>query len=469
LINRKVSMRLEEAGVKDLIVALSEFDGLNIVADEALTSDKQLTVSVRDVPLKELMSYIARNMGIAFHLSENMIWVTESPEPPGAGPTLETRVYRLRQGFIPAPAAGGGGGGGDDAFSLGGGGGFGGEGDNELEDALETFLTDGPDGATYRIFRSRNLLIVKNSRENLRLVEELIRELDRQPLQVLIEARFITIGREDLLELGFDIPEFSLDGKDKDKESEVMTMDASSTFDAFKKKAVGHNLALTGILGNHTYKAVLHALEENGQARTLSAPRITVVNNQSARIRKGDKMYYFEEYEVQSVDEGQEGTSNELAPTGSPTELELGITLNVNVNIGNDGETIMLSLQPEIKQFQKWLNFTTSGSSDGENDTGTDAEQPGGLVSLPMVDESTVQTTVVVKSGETVVLGGMLQTKKNSTIRKIPILGDVPLIGPLFRHTEEAEEPEHLLIFVTGTVINDSGEFVEVRRADDGG
>ncbi len=473
LVNRKVSMTLTDAGVKDMVMALSKVEGLNIIADEALEAEKKLTISIKDVPLKELLSYIARNMGIAFYVGENTIWVTKSDDS-GGGPKLETRIYQIRHGFIPALQKSKGGG------RSGGGGGGGDKGpsnpeDNELEDAIEGLLNaNPPDGAMYQIFKSRNLLLVRNTRENLRVLEELLQAFDRPPLQVLIEARFLTIGEGDLAEIGLDIPEFSLDGRDLGDKAMIMTMDGVTKFKDFKNAANGANITLSGILGNHTYRAVLHALKEKSSTRTLSAPRITVVNNRTARIRKGDTMYYFEEYDLQSiqttVQNGTAGTVTQLVPSGSPTELELGITFTVKPSVGNDGKTIQLALEPDITQFIEWLNFQTSGDSGGTNNTNTTntsssntTEQPGGLVSLPKINESKLQTTVVVNSGDTVVLGGTLESKHSKTVRKVPILGDIPYLGVLFRHTEEQTEPQHLLIFVTATVIGTSGDLMDYR------
>ena len=470
LVSQKVTLNFPDAiGVKDLLLALNRLDQVNFIADETLTEEQQITLNVVDVPLVEVLSYVARNMGVAFHVGENTIWVTESDEPPGTGPELETHVYRLRSGFIPSLGGGGGGGGGGDDD-----GGFGGgmaDEDTDLEDVLDAFLADGPEGATYRIYRNRNLLVIKNSRENLRLAEELLKEFDREPYQVLIEARFINISQEDLSELGFDIPEFALDGRDADDTAALMSLSAASTFEGFKNATVGSNISIAGILGNHTYEAVLHALEETGRSRTLSAPRITVLNNQTARIRKGDVMYYFEEYDIETTPGGDGADTNSLVPTGTPTELKLGITLEVKVNIGNDGKTIILALHPEITEFIEWLNFEVSGAG-GEDDGGDnqdtgDSQQPAGLVSLPRTNESTLSTAVAVNSGETVVLGGTLETRKTRNVSKVPLLGDIPYIGVLFRHTEEVDEPQHLLIFVTATVIGKSGEFLDIRQSDD--
>ena len=82
---------------------------------------------------------------------------------------------------------------------------------------------------------------------------------------------------------------------------------------------------------------------------------------------------------------------------------------------------------------------------------------------LPRTHEQSVTTTVGVQSGETVVLGGMIEQSKKHTVKKIPLLGDLPFIGWLFRRTTTENEPVNLLIFVTATVINDRGEYVRTR------
>jgi type IV pilus assembly protein PilQ len=200
---------------------------------------------------------------------------------------------------------------------------------------------------------------------------------------------------------------------------------------------------LSGILGNTTYQAVLDALQQSSSSKTLSAPRVTVTNNRRARIHRGSKRYYFEEYDLQSVDLGDLGKGTKLVPTGKPKELELGYVLDVKVNAGNDGRTVMLALRPEITDFAGWDEFESAR--------------------LPIVDKNELATTVVVGSGETVVLGGMINKLETSEVQKVPFLGDLPVLGYLFRHKETNDEPQHLLIFVTATLIGSSGEFLEVE------
>ena len=463
LINKKISLSLESADVAQLVEELNA-NGLNVIADDALQSEKTLTVKFKDVPIKELFAYIARNMGIAFYVGENMVWVTEGET--GGGPKLETRIIRLPQGFVPEVPQGGGGAPG----ARGGGGNVAAVQDTDLEDVLTSFRSDSPEGASFRIFRDRNILVIRDTRENLRFAEELIKEFDKPPLQVAIEARFITINEDDLRDVGVEMnQQLTADGRslavppfsNRFGPEAVKAISSLSKFGEVDTESGEGNVILSGVIGNRIFETVIRMIETKSSAVSLSVPRVTVMNNRTARIRKGDKLYYFEEYDTASIDMGDQGTRTTLVPTGSPTELPIGLTLDVRVNIGNDKKTIMLGLKPEIVKFIKWesYNYVNSDDDDDDDDDDTMAQ-----IKLPRTNEQMIATSVEVQSGETVVLGGLLEQTKSNEVRKIPLLGDLPIIGFLFRRTIKSYEPKNLLIFVTARIINSRGEFVKVRE-----
>ncbi len=462
LINKKISLSLESADVAQLVEELNA-NGLNVIADDALQSEKTLTVKFKDVPIKELFAYIARNMGIAFYVGENMVWVTEGET--GGGPKLETRIIRLPQGFVPEVPQGGGGAPG----ARGGGGNVAAMQDTELEDVLTSFLSGSPEGASFRIFRDRNILVIRDTRENLRFAEDLIKEFDKPPLQVAIEARFITINEDDLRDVGVEMnQQLTADGRslavppfaNRFGPEAVKAISSLSKFGEVDTESGEGNVILSGVIGNRIFETVIRMIETKSSAVSLSVPRVTVMNNRTARIRKGDKLYYFEEYDTASIDMGDQGTRTTLVPTGSPTELPIGLTLDVRVNIGNDKKTIMLGLKPEIVKFIKWESYNYVNSDDDDDDDDDTMAQ----IKLPRTNEQMIATSVEVQSGETVVLGGLLEQTKSNEVRKIPLLGDLPIIGFLFRRTIKSYEPKNLLIFVTARIINSRGEFVKVRE-----
>ena len=475
LVKKKVSMQLTDAGVQEMIMALSNIDGLNIIADQALQAKRKLTVSVQGVPLKELLSYISRNMGIEFHVGRDVVWVTQSTSEGDPGPQLETRIFNLRKGFIPTQQGGDqSGGDSDDSFSgvaaLGGG-----AEDMELYDALEELLANSPEGAVLRIFKNRNIMLVRNTPENIRLVEEAIREFDIVPLQVLIEARFLTISQSDLNALGVEIQAAS----DDSVTSVIDSLTGASSFPPLSESASPTlDLAISGIISDHQYDLVLTALHKLTDAETLSAPRLTVMNNQTARIRRGTNFYYWEEWEMVSdtilTSDGasaEDTTRSSVQPVGAPQEIEEGITLDVNVNVGNDSDTVLLALAPSIKKVESFNTFDATGNvtrnareqAEKKNQKQDPSLDPVGYV-LPEISESSVVTKVAIESGETVVLGGILETRIQEEVHKVPVLADLPLVGILFRRTLVSRDPRHLLIFVTARIVNSSGEYVQVGQ-----
>jgi type II secretory pathway component GspD/PulD (secretin) len=443
VLNRRIKrIDLDDADVTAILEALRQTEGLNLIADQALQSDQRLFIHAKDVPLRELLSYISRNMGIAFHLGESVIWVTQATAPPDNGPALETRVYELRRGYIPgAPGNAG-------SFDTGGdddGGSFGssaapaaaGTGQDDLFEALGAFLEDNPNNppnSKFAIYRNPNLLVVRNSRENLRLAEAIIRSFDDIPLQALIEARFITITQKDLFQLGTEIRNFSISGVKN------TTIDGSLVVPG-QPIAATRQLAVSGILDRLTYQMVIDALSQKSSTKTLSAPRVTVLNNQTAKIRRGDVILYFERFTVRRTVVGHNLVES-LVPDGGAKRIEVGISMGATPSIGKDHKSIVLALDTAIVDFIEFVR---------ENN-----------VALPRTNESLLTTTVAVNSGQTVVLGGMLTASDTKSVNKIPWLGDIPVLGFLFRKTDTSDNPVHLLIFVTASIVDRDGRFNQV-------
>ena len=494
LVNSNVSMDFKNATVPEIIATLSRIENMNIIADQALLEVPEaaggglgapepgggvggmptLTVHVTDVPLREVLSYVSRNLGIDFHVGQNVIWVTQAEGNTDNAPELHTRTYKLRRGLIPGPAPSGGGMGSGLGASSGGGDEY---SDLDLEDALSYVLVDAED--PFRLFPKRNLLVVRGTLEQLRRVEEILRDFDTRPKQVLIEARFVTISHADLMRLSFDWSTFGVDNPDGEGttvhsarfDPGVAVGQEQSQSTIFK--GLGSTLSLAGVIGELDFNVMMEAMRQTQSFRTLSAPRVTVINNHEAEIKKGYTLRYWEEWEVRDanvqVDADDDGDVTapdlfSLEPVGSPQSENIGLSLKVKVNIGHDSETVFLSLTPASTQLEGFFNYGT-GRDPEELLNGAAADQnEGRSYQLPKITENSLATTVVANSGQTVVLGGMIETREIEQERKVPVLGDIPLLGRLFRSNEDVSEPEHLLVFVTPRIINERGEYVRVSE-----
>lgn len=456
VLRKKINVHLDNVSLNSFVLALGASENVNIIVDgELANSDKTMTLHADDAPLVEILDYASRNLEVDFSVGRNIIWATPGQGTDSAVP-METRMYRLRKGLSGTETAAGG-----DSI--------------DIVRAVEQFVIQ-EEGASLMFNSKAHVLLARNTRENLSLIEDLIETLDVTPPQILIEARFISTSINDLSELGIDwILDSSIPVTKKEiwqygvRETVTETQIAADpgepsllSLGAFPNAALGMNLAYQGVLTDPAFRATLHALEQSGKARTLSVPRVTTVNNREATMRIGEDFLYFEEYDIRQIssvtDVGNVASTernDQLVPVGTPTKKELGIQLAVTPSVGADKRSITLLISPEISDFVRWERYATAGSGTSSSSTDTNRLT---LVQLPVFRTSQVDTEVVVRSGETVVMGGLITSAETRTENRIPILSAIPLIGRLFRHDIVEQEKKNLLIFVTASIISEWGE-----------
>ncbi|MBP5674149.1 MAG: hypothetical protein J6X49_17325 [Victivallales bacterium] len=465
LMDKTISMKVTNMSLAEFAMQLRDLEGLNmadpvnvIFNDEALKG-KTFSANFKDVPLREIFDYLSYTLAVDFNIRENIIWITKLAKP-AEGPQLMMKIIPLRQGVIPnvpegigvAAAA-------KAAFETAK------EADTDLDTALKAFFEKSKTGGSYHLFPQRNVLLVRDTLANIREVEKIVATFSKPPKQVLIEARFLTVSESDLHDVGVELTHYN--GGKIGKTIPAKNQENANISDFFTKlgiltaenaEGVGA-MTVSGIIGNRSFDVLISALEKKASTVTLSAPRITALNNRTARIRKGDKMVYFEEYGLQTVDNGDKGKDQVLVPSGKPTPLALGITFDVLPSIGTDNKTILLGLKPEIVTFVQWEDYAATKTVT-ENKVNKTVDTN---VLLPRTHEQTLATAVSINSGETVILGGMVENRETKEVHKVPFLGDIPLIGALFTHTSNTSEPTNLLIFVTATIIDENGEYVVAK------
>jgi type II secretory pathway component GspD/PulD (secretin) len=453
---------MDGLGLKDFILQIAASDNVNIITDGAI-GDGAITLHAEKVPLAEILDYISRNLGVTFFVGENLIWATATA-PTEAGPPLATRIYRLRKGLS-----------GDELES----------GEADIVKIVTQFVP--PSTGSQLVFnRKAHVLIAKNTRENLAKIEAIIETLDVCPPQVLIEARFLTLGVNDLRELGIDwiidspigvTTETVLRNGASIRADQTRITDRGGTagpailFPRHENDQHGLNFTYQGILTDPMFRAVVHAIEMSGRSRTLSVPRLTTVNNRPAQIRIGQDFRYFEEYDVQSVPAQNSGSGsttyiNVLVPRGTPRLEKLGIELVVTPSVGADTRTVTLRTVPKITEFVRYEYYQTANdanvnnarSVNAGNNTATATNTVSGMIKLPIFSTREIDTEVIVQSGETIVMGGLVSSAEGKTENKIPLLSSIPLIGRLFRTEAINQKQENLLIFVTATILSDRGE-----------
>jgi type IV pilus assembly protein PilQ len=316
--------------------------------------------------------------------------------------------------------------------------------------AIEKAITNLFTGSKYMIDYERNLIVARGTPEQLDVLEKIIKEFDRPIQQVLIEARFVTISKPAFMQLGV----LWETGRQLQATRSPQDFTGLVKSQNLGNIGIGIQETFTNVLNAQDLSATISALEQSGESQTLSAPRLTVLNNRPATIRDGKIQYYYEEYTVKTTVQ-QYYTASSFVPTGKPSRVTAGATLNVLASISGDGQHIVLALNPTVNTDVQLVKFATV----------SDFDQSGRLqssfdINLPQYRTQELATRVVVKSGQTVVMGGVLERERSTFVESVPVLGDLPILGALFRRRSEVDTPRYLLIFVTATIVADTGEFV---------
>ena len=293
-------------------------------------------------------------------------------------------------------------------------------------------------------------MVAKGTPEQLLVMERIIEEFDRPIQQVLIEARFVTISKPAFLQLG------ALWETGRQAQAARVPQDFTGlvSTENIANLGIGVQETFTNILNRETLSLTISALEQSGESQTLSSPRLTVLNNRPATISDGKVQYYYEEYQVKQIAQ-QYYTASSFVPSGKPTKITAGAELAVLASISGDGKSIVLALNPRVNTDVQLVRYTTltDFNSNGQIQNKFD-------INLPQYRTQELSTRVVVKSGETVVMGGVLERDKSTFVEAVPVLGNIPIIGALFRRRTEVDKPRYLLIFVTATIVKDTGEFL---------
>lgn len=271
-----------------------------------------------------------------------------------------------------------------------------------------------------KINESANTMIVTDYSANIEKIKDLISKVDTAPKQVLIEAKIVDIGSTDLRALGI---KYSADYKP----SKGGLFDRSTAFPEEFNSALNMASTSTSLTGGQyaitaltlkgiSITATLDALVKDGKAHLLASPSIATLNGQEARIVIGERFPF------------KERTQTTSGTTETTKFVDIGTTLKVNPQINDDGY-ITLSIHPEVSSLLASL------------DAG------------PRITTREADTTVRIKEGETLVIGGLIKQSDNTSRDKIPILGDLPLIGFAFSRSQVDREQTELAVFITPRIL----------------
>jgi general secretion pathway protein D len=380
---------------------------------------------------------------------------------------------------------------------------------------LQSMGVSFPPSASATFWPHSGTLIVRNTQDNLDMVDALVDQANASaPKQVSIESKFVEINQNNLKELGFDwlLGPFNTNGKvfgaggtagngvpvdganfpfndpatgNPIGQNPVTSGNRSGNFaisasalDALLMPGLGQVagvapsiFGVAGVFTNPQFQVVIRALNQKKGIDLLSAPSVTTKSGQRAIIEVVREFIYpttFTAPQVPAINIPSGGAAtttviSAVTPT-TPTTFatrNTGVTLEVEPVVGGDATTIDLNLIPQVVEFDGFINYGSPIFGINPNlISGTAIPQvllTENVINQPIFSTRKVTTSVSVYDGQTVVIGGLMREDVQKTEDKVPIIGDIPLVGRAFRTNVEQHTKKNLVIFVTAKIITPAG------------
>lgn len=440
---------------------------LNIAVDQDV--EGEVTVDLKELPLEKVLEAILEPLGLAWTWEDGLLRVSR----------LESRIFNVD--YLRLVRSGNGNSSSSTSLSGGGGGGGGSTGNssssiaqndtinfwNELEEQLETMLersdddyteNERPVETTVQTDRETNIsttltrpvresegrliidrlsgtIQVTTTRARMKNVAAFLKHVTAGiKRQVYIEAKVVEVSLNDEQSFGIDWTQLNFD----------LVNDALNlSTNVIVTNPVDGGTALPGTLTG-TYvrtfndgklehiEAAITALQEQGQVKVVSQPRIRTLNNQSAIVRVGTERTFFTT--TTTIDRSPLGGDPLLTTTNTPSTITEGLVLTVTPQISEHGD-ITMDVSPVLTRI-----------------AGIDSS-PDGLSNAPKLDIKQSSTLVRMHDNETIVVGGLIQETTSNTVRAVPVLGKLPVVGKLFSADYDRDIRKELVIFITPHII----------------
>lgn len=491
-LQEKVTLNYDGVAVGEVLKPLFAIAGINyVILDRALSSET-LTLHLVDDTVENALKTIAKLVDVRYNYSANTVFIGAADSE-----VMVSEIIRLSSGLtdvvtepqLPPPV------GGDDTIDGGG------AQAQQAQQAqpqqpqagptpsdLERFLDKVPeivagwpaDGKLY-LERKSNTLYVRSTPAAVSELRRLLRAMDYQSAQVLIEAKFVQVSERAMRQLGVDWGgattgnKFSLGGVTDNVWGPTGVSPAATTATAATAGGAGFFAGLLfspkgadspGIFAN------IKALEETNEAEGLAEPRILTMNNAFGVISLTETVTWLDSYEIQSYSGSDQtpsgGTNNyttvPLAVAVPKTKrARVGYSLKIHPSIARNDDTITLNLLPTVTQltgFEEPIPFKYQ-SSPSSGIIAADKD-----IQVPIFNTRNLATTMHVKNGQTIVLGGLTTESHSIDDNGVPGLRSVPGLGRLFSSNTKQMRRANLLIFVTAHIIDPSGAKIgaEIKR-----
>ncbi len=392
------SIEFRNASLRDTIRFLAKAANLNVIMPEDLSG--RVTLSFNSIPVMEALRSILKVNSFQYASESGVIRIGK-PEAFAGGTDLKTESFQLRYATA-----------------------------RDMVDNIKLLLSDR--GAIVSDDRT-NTLTVKDQDAVVANIATLIGTVDRKDEQVQIEAQIVDANKSFSRSIGVQWSYTQSSGNVQVGGNTAVGTSGTTPNNPWNvnlgagSPTSGLNMLIGRVFGG-TIESQLSAAESKGDIKILSKPSVTTLNNMAAKIRSGTKIYV---KSTSSINVGTSGGNAASAGTSGLQEIDTGIVLTVTPQISVDGY-----IKVKIEAVESEADF--SRTVDG----------------IPAVIDNTAETTVILKDGETAVIGGLYRQKTTKEKKGVPGLQSIPGVGLLFQSNTKTKADTELMIFITPKIIH---------------
>ena len=304
------------------------------------------------------------------------------------------------------------------------------------------------------------MLMVRATLQDLDIIEHKLAVLNTAPPQINIKCKFVEVPQDDTKASDFDwylgnvvMTNGASGGQIGTAPSFIGPATAANPSGAYPGKPSPIPSTLTGILTDPRYRVVVKALQQRSGTEILAQPEVTTLSGRQARMKTVDVYTVVTGVNYMALTlPGITTTNDDQGPLYATKTMEFGPILDVTANVLADGYTIALTVIPTVTEFLGYEENPTNRVAVYVNGKKKWVTPP-----LPRFHQSQMTTSVNVWDGQTVVLGGLESETVGTLKDKVPLLGDLPLLGKLFRSESKTTKKKKLLVFITPTLIDRVG------------
>lgn len=399
-----ISINFQDIDVRAILQIIADFTGLNIVVSDSVNS--RITIRLQNVPWDQALDVVLRSKGLVKQQSGNVVYIMPASEARTLDPDLITEIIQINNAKAPEIA--------EVLSSAKGTGSDDGKRNQSTGISQHGMLTVDP---------NQNLLIIRDTPEQMKIIRELIARLDKPLRQVVIKAQIVATTDKFTRDIGIKWGATGVNGAVSDGHTMTIPGLGDGSWKGTKASSWGGGAVIDPAQGNIFGMSILRrnfnaslelkAMQTDGDGEVLASPTLMTTDRQEAFINEGSQIAY-----------------TTVSDNGTNTEFkDVVMELKVTPSITPDDNIIM---DIHIKK-----------------DDPAGASATGEL----MIRKREIKTQAIVRDGETVVLGGIYTVDSGVDVSKVPFLGDIPFIGNLFKNTTTRNDKAELVIFLTPNIV----------------